>query len=117
MKPTLQPRTKAPLWLLVMVTISGTLAMHMFVPALPAVGHDFGASISSVQLTISLYIIGLACGQLIYGPLADGLGRRPMLMAGLAIYTVAGLVAALSPDLHVLVAARLMQALGGCAGL
>ena len=68
-------------------------------------------------MTISVYILGLAVGQLIYGPLSDGLGRRPMLMVGLLIYTVAGVAAAISSDVQTLIAARLFQALGGCAGL
>jgi DHA1 family bicyclomycin/chloramphenicol resistance-like MFS transporter len=101
----------------VLITFSGTLAMHMFVPALPAVAQDMGASISAVQMTISLYIIGLAFGQLIYGPLSDCFGRRPVLMVGLTLYTAAGMAAALAPGVHTLVTARLVQAFGGCAGL
>jgi len=101
----------------VLITFSGTLAMHMFVPALPAVARDMGASISAAQMTISMYIIGLAFGQLIYGPLSDCFGRRPVLMVGLALYTVAGLAAALAPDVDTLIGARLLQAFGGCAGL
>ncbi|MDR3453881.1 MAG: Bcr/CflA family efflux MFS transporter [Rhodoferax sp.] len=108
---------RAPLWLLALITISGTLAMHMFVPALPDVAHDFGASIAAMQMTISVYILGLAAGQLVYGPLSDGFGRRPLLIGGLALYVVAGLAAALATNVHTLVAARLFQALGGCAGL
>ncbi|WP_238935177.1 multidrug effflux MFS transporter [Pseudomonas typographi] len=108
---------KAPLWLLVMVTISGTLAMHMFVPALPAAATAFAVSPATMQMAIGVYIIGLAVGQLVYGPLSDGLGRRPMLLLGLAIYAVAGAVAATAHSIHVLLAARLFQALGGCAGL
>jgi len=106
-----------PLWLLVLITISGTLAMHMFVPALPAAALSLGASTAAMQATISVYILGLAGGQLVYGPLSDGLGRRPMLLLGLGVYTAAGLAAALAPNLHALVVARLFQALGGCAGL
>ncbi|TAL64890.1 MAG: Bcr/CflA family efflux MFS transporter [Burkholderiaceae bacterium] len=117
MRPLSRPGKKAPLWLLVMITISGTLAMHMFVPALPAVGRDFGASIAAMQLTISVYILGLAGGQLVYGPLSDALGRRPLLIVGLGLYVVAGLAAAVSTNVHTLVTARLFQALGGCAGL
>lgn len=109
--------TKAPIWLLVLITLSGTLAMHLFVPALPDAGRDFGASTAVMQTTISAYIVGLAVGQLIYGPLSDGMGRRPMLMVGLAIYTSAGVVAALSTSVQALIVARLFQALGGCAGL
>lgn len=108
---------RAPLWLLVLVTLSGTLAMHMFVPAMPDAAADLQASTSAMQMTISLYILGLAFGQLIYGPLSDGFGRRPLLIAGLAIYVLAGAAAALSQNESTLVLARLFQALGGCAGL
>lgn len=111
------PPTTAPLWLLALLTFSGTLAMHIFVPALPRAGQALGAAPAEMQLTISLYILGLAFGQLIYGPLADRLGRRPVLMAGLFLYTLAGLAAALAPGVQGLIAARLFQALGGCAGL
>jgi len=106
-----------PLWLLALFTFSGTLAMHIFVPALPSAAHDLGASIGTMQMTISLYIYGLAFGQLIYGPASDRFGRRPVLMVGLVIYAISGLVAALASGPEVLVAARLFQALGGCAGL
>ena len=106
-----------PLWLLVMITFSGTLAMHMFVPALPIVAQDLGASTAATQGTVSLYIAGLAAGQLIYGPLSDYYGRRPILMIGLALYTTAGIAAALAQGVHALVAARFVQGLGGCAGL
>ncbi|AHG64008.1 multidrug effflux MFS transporter [Advenella mimigardefordensis] len=108
---------RAPLWLLVLVTLSGTLAMHMFVPALPDAATDLHASMGAMQMTISLYILGLAFGQLVYGPLSDGFGRRPLLLAGLSIYAVAGVAAAFAQNESTLVGARLFQALGGCAGL
>lgn len=107
----------APLWLLALITFSGTLGMHIFIPALPFAASDLGAGIGEMQLTISLYILGLAFGQLVYGPLSDRFGRRPTLMVGLSIYVVAGLVSAVVPDAHSLIAARLFQALGGCAGM
>jgi len=65
------------------VTISGTLAMHMFVPALPDAARHFQVGSAAVQSAITAYIAGLALGQLVYGPLSDALGRRPMLLAGL----------------------------------
>ncbi|MFG1240568.1 multidrug effflux MFS transporter [Xanthobacter autotrophicus DSM 597] len=111
------PGGTAPLWLLALLAFSGTLAMHVFVPALPVAQQDLGGGMAAMQLTISLYILGLAGGQLVYGPLADRFGRRPVLLAGLSLYTVAGLAAMLAPSVNALIAARLFQALGGCAGL
>jgi len=107
----------APLWLLALLTLSGTLGMHIFAPALSSAARGLDASAGATQATISFYILGLAAGQLIYGPLSDWFGRRPMMMIGLALYTCAGAAAALAPTVHLLVAARLVQALGGCAGL
>ena len=86
---TLRRRPRPPLWLLAMLTFTGTLAMHIFVPALPIAAADLGAGFSAMQMTISLYILGLAIGQIIYGPVSDRFGRRPALMAGLAIYVAA----------------------------
>jgi DHA1 family bicyclomycin/chloramphenicol resistance-like MFS transporter len=106
-----------PLWLLTLITFSGTLAMHIFVPALPEAAHDLGASMGAMQMTVSVYVFGLAAGQLVYGPLADRFGRRPVLMAGLAIYTVTGAWAIFAPDVQRLIVIRLLQALGGCSGM
>ncbi len=117
MSALLRSRTSAPLWLLTLITFSGTLAMHIFVPAMPEAARDLGASIGAMQMTMSVYIFGLAVGQLAYGPLADRFGRRPVLMGGLVLYALAGLAAAFVPDVHSLIVARLLQALGGCAGL
>ncbi len=114
-EPAAKPAPK--LWLLVLLALSGTLAMHIFVPALPAAAQDLGAGKAAMQSTISLYILGLAGGQLVYGPLSDGYGRRPALLIGLALYAAASLGAAFAGGVQTLVAARLLQAFGGCAGL
>ena len=118
--PSERSQVSAPLWLLALFTFSGTLAMHIFVPALTMAGRDLHASNAAMQMTVSLYVLGLAGGQLIYGPLADRFGRRPVLLAGLTIYTLAGFATVLASLSHngagMLITARLFQALGGCAG-
>lgn len=107
----------APVWLLVLVTLSGTMAMHIFVPALPLAGVAFGAEPSAMQQTITLYVVGLALGQLVYGPMSDTRGRRPTLLIGLSIYLCASVAALYAQSLEWLVLARLLQALGGAAGI
>jgi DHA1 family bicyclomycin/chloramphenicol resistance-like MFS transporter len=68
-------------------------------------------------MTISLYILGLAVGQLLYGPASDRFGRRPALLVGLSIFMIASVAGLFAPDVHTLVVARFFQALGGCSGL
>src|ERR1700678_1095486 len=106
-----------PLCLLGFVTFSGPVGMHIFVPALPTAAKDLHATPVALEMTISLYILGLAFGQLLYGPASDRFGRRPALLAGLFLFTVASVAGLFAPDIHTLVVARFFQALGGCSGL
>ncbi len=99
------------------IACSGTLAMHMFVPALPAVARDLDTTPAAAQLTLTVYLMGIAAGQLIYGPLSDRFGRRPVLIGSLAVFLAASLMAAFAPDIQWLIAARVVQALGACGGL
>jgi MFS transporter, DHA1 family, multidrug resistance protein len=115
MKP--DRRRSAPLWLLGLLTFSGPVGMHIFVPALPAAAKDLHATPAALEMTISLYILGLAVGQLLYGPASDRYGRRPALLVGLSIFTIASIAGLFAPDIHTLVLARFFQALGGCSGL
>lgn len=71
--------------LLVLIAFSGTLAMHIFVPALPAAAEALATDTATIQLAVTVYIFGLAIGQLLYGPLSDAFGRRPAVLAGLAL--------------------------------
>ncbi len=97
--------------------ISGTLAMHIFVPALPIAARDLGVSGGTIQLTLTLYLVGVAGGQLFWGPVSDRMGRRPALLAGIALYTIGSLASAAAPGVGTLIAARVVQAIGGCSGL
>ncbi len=118
-RPTPQapsPR-RAPLALLVAVTMTGTVALHIFVPALAAAAADLRTDAAGVQATITVYLIGLAGGQLLYGPLSDRYGRRPVLIGGLALYLAGLLLAIPAPNIAVLLVARMMQSLGACSCL
>lgn len=98
------------------LTAMTAFATDMSLPALPTLTRSFAASPERVQLTLSLFILGYGGGQLFYGPLSDRFGRRPMLLAGLAVYALSGFACAFAPTIEVLVAARLIQGLGGCVG-
>lgn len=106
-----------PFWILIPIIGSGTLAMHIVAPVLPLIGEAFAADIGATQLTISLYMFVFAAGQLIYGPLSDRYGRRPVLLSGLALYIVAGVLCTAAMSIEWLLAARMLQALGGSAGM
>ena len=95
----------------------GPLAIDMYLPALPTISRDLGASASAVQLSLAAYFIGIALGQAFYGPLSDRLGRKPALYSGLIIFALASVGCALAPSIEVLVVCRFLQALGGCAPL
>src|SRR5580765_3994640 len=70
------------LLLLVLMTGVAPISLYMLVPALPALATTFGRDISIAQMTVSLYMVGIACSQIIMGPLSDRFGRRPVLLAG-----------------------------------
>jgi DHA1 family bicyclomycin/chloramphenicol resistance-like MFS transporter len=89
----------------------------MLVPALPVLATAFGRDISIAQMTVSLYMVGIACSQIIMGPLSDRFGRRPVLLTGLGLMVAASAACIFADTLPQLIAARFLQALGGATGM
>ena len=88
------------------------VVLDPFLPALPRIASEFGATVNSVQLTVTAFFVGLACGQLFYGPFSDHYGRRPMLLGGLALCLAATIFCATAGSVDALVTGRFFQALG-----
>lgn len=111
-------RLSRPLLLLLAgISALGSLAIHMFVPAMPAAARDLAASPATVQLAVSLYLLGLGGGQLIAGPISDAIGRKPVLLVGATIFVAGSIGAALAPSAPILLAARLVEAGGAAASM
>ncbi|TDF79682.1 multidrug effflux MFS transporter [Pseudomonas sp. H9] len=95
----------------------GPLAIDFYLPGFPAMALAFGTDEKHIQTTLAAYFLGLSVGQLAYGPVADRFGRRIPLLFGVCLFTLASLACAFAPNLDTLIAARFVQALGGCAGM
>mgnify|MGYP002143484795 CR=1 FL=1 len=97
------------------MTALGPFTIDMYLPALPDIGADLGVSSSTVQLTITGTLIGLALGQLLVGPLSDTLGRKKPLLAGIGVHILASLLAVFAPSIAVLGILRVFQGMGAAA--
>jgi len=112
----MQERLPLLIFLMVCLMTVAYSTIGIYTPAMPAIAAHFGATTGQVQLTFSVYLIAFSFGQLIYGPLSDRHGRRPAIFVGLAIYVVGSAMSALAVSIEMLIIARAVQALGGCAG-
>ena len=101
--------------LLVMASLVAPLSLDMYTPAVPGMASYFDTTPETVNFTLVGYYLFLAVGLLVFGPLSDKYGRRPVLIAGLAAYCAPSVACALAPAIEVLVAARVVQALGSGA--
>ncbi len=109
--------SKRMLMLLVVMTGVAPISLYMLVPALPVLAKTFDSSISLAQMTVSMYMVGIACSQLIMGPLSDKYGRRPVLLGGVSLMVLASIACVFAESLPQLIVARFFQALGGASGM
>jgi DHA1 family bicyclomycin/chloramphenicol resistance-like MFS transporter len=113
----LRPDTLALTALLAALTALGPLSTDLYLPSLPDMGRAFGVAPAQVQLTLSVFLFGFAIGQLLYGPLSDRHGRRPVLLASIAVYCAASLICTFAPTVGILIAGRFLQALGASGAI
>jgi MFS transporter, DHA1 family, multidrug resistance protein len=104
-------------FLLGLLSTISPFSIDMYLPGFPAIARDLHTNIASVQLSLTSYFIGIAVGQMLYGPLLDRFGRKSPLYVGLAVYVLASLACAFTESVEALITMRLLQAIGGCAGM
>jgi DHA1 family bicyclomycin/chloramphenicol resistance-like MFS transporter len=99
------------------LTAMGPLAIDMYLPSLPTIGKELGATPAATQWTVAAFLAGMAVGQVIYGPASDRVGRRPTVLVGVTIFLVGSIVCALTTSAPALIGARFLQALGASSGV
>lgn len=107
---------RPPLALLIAMVTFGPVSIDIFLPSLPDMTRVFATDVSHVQMTMSVFIGGFALSQLVLGPLSDRFGRRPVLLAGIALYLAASLASLAAHSIDTLILARLVQSFGACSG-
>ncbi len=113
----MNPSPRQLTFLLAAAVTAGPLAMQIYLPVLPAVSQQFGAGAALTQLTFSGFVFAMGVSQLVFGTVSDRYGRRPMMLTGLGIFIAGSIGCALATDIHQLIAARVVQAIGGGAGV
>src|SRR5665647_462934 len=100
-----------------LLTAIGPLSIDMYLPAFPDIAQSLHTSVARVMLSLSSFFIGISAGQLVYGPMLERFGRKKPLYIGFGIYLIASVGCAMAASVNSLIVFRLLQALGGCAGL
>lgn len=115
---TMENKPKTLLLIIVIYMSSiGLIATDIYLPVLPEITTYFNVSGNILQISISVYLYGLAISQLIYGPLSDKYGRKPVVFFGISIFTISSFIIIFAPNITVLLIARFMQAVGACSGI
>ncbi|MGW5053487.1 multidrug effflux MFS transporter [Actinokineospora sp. NPDC004072] len=99
------------------ISAFGPLSIDMYLPAFPEIADGLGTGQAQVQLTLTAFMVGMAVGQAVVGPLSDAYGRRRPLLAGLTAYTMASLACAIAPSVYTLVGLRFAQGVSAAAGV
>lgn len=102
--------------LLACLVAFGPISTDLYLASLPDLGRYFAASVADVQNTLSVFLLGFAGAMLIYGPLSDRFGRRPVILGGVIVFMIGSAACMVAPDIHMLTAARFLQAVGACSG-
>lgn len=116
MTPKNNPKDIKVTLLLTLMVALGPLSTDLYLPSLPSLTATFDTTISRVQATMSVFIGGFACATVIYGPLSDRFGRRPILIGGMVVFVIGSLGCMAASSIEALIAWRFVQAVGGCAG-
>ncbi|MFI6451779.1 multidrug effflux MFS transporter [Streptosporangium amethystogenes] len=118
-RPSATPpkRTSALVLVLGALTAVAPLAVDMYVPGFPSMGESLHTSSSAIQLTMTAFLVGLVMGQLVIGPMSDGLGRRRLLLGGVIGFVLTSLLCVLAPNAGILTAARFLQGVSAAAGM
>lgn len=111
-----KPQSLSVIIILAAAVALGPLATDMYLPSLPGLTAIFDTTTDRVQVTLSVYLYGFAFAQLVYGPLADRFGRKPILLGGLALFILGSIGCVQSTTIEELIAFRFLQALGACGG-
>lgn len=111
-----RPGSRGLIILLTALVAMGPMSVTLYLPSMPALGIEFQADAGLVQRSFTIFLAGFAAAQLVYGPLADRFGRRPVLVGGLLVYIAGSLACALSGSIGVFLLSRLLQGLGACVG-
>lgn len=112
-----RPARPPSLWILIAISTISPLSMNIYLPSMAGMVTAFDTTTGMVQLTMSLFLVSIAVSTIVLGPLSDRFGRRPVVLWGMVLYVVSSVLCLLAPTIEALIAARVLQALGGCTGI
>src|SRR5918995_517364 len=118
-RTTAEPPNAKPSFIALLIGVAAVspLGINMYLPSMPGMARAFGVDYTTIQLTLSLYLAAMAVGQFIRGSLSQRFGRRPVLLIGLLVFVLGSFICLSAQNVGVLIVGRVVQAVGGCAGI